>query len=175
MAQAQRLMLCQQERCAQRSVYFAATHATYMYIGTHPHMRTRTHHMQTNHWDSTLPRYSRWKIKSEREGSSWHIPRHPTDNVEHPGEVCRMEEINQSVDMGARPLPTFNIVRRGTGVSTHERVDALILFSIYCLACRFCVFWVGQAHMHAQTHACPTCSLGPRVPWHGYRVWGAHV
>ena len=86
------------------------------------------------------PRYSRWKIKSEREGSPWRVPRTAKNNVEHTGEVCRMEEINQSVAMGARPLPTINIVRRGAGGSTHGRVDALILFSIHCLACKFCVF-----------------------------------
>ena len=111
------------EMCPHISVYFASTHAACMYIGTRTCARVHATCRQSIE-TTPSPRYSRWKIKSEREGSPWRIPRTPNINVEHPGEVCRMEEINQSVAMGARPLPTINIVRRGAG-ARHMGVSAL--------------------------------------------------
>ena len=59
-----------------------------------------------------------------------------------------MEEINQSAAMWARPLPTINIVRRGAGGSTHGRADALVLFSIYCLALGFVC---SESSIHTRT------------------------
>ena len=102
---------------------FAATHAAYMYIGTRTYARVHTTCSQSI-GTAPSPRYSRWKINSEREGSPWRIPRTPKDNVEHAGKVCRMEEINQSVAMGASPLPTINIVRRVRGAQ-HMGVSTL--------------------------------------------------
>ena len=89
-------------------------------------------------------RYSRWKIKSERQEFPGRIPRHPAYNVEHPGEVRRAEKINQSVAAGPRASHSSTLQGGARGVLALVCIGALILFSIYCLGFRVCDFWARR-------------------------------
>ena len=106
----------------------------------HAHTHMYTPHAHKLMGTAPSLRYSRWKIKSERQESPGRIPLHPTYNVERVREVRRMEKINQSVAAGQWVSHSTTLHGWGAGALACVCINALILFPIYCLGFRVCDF-----------------------------------